>query len=266
MTETNTSLSIYDNFAQSKDIANYLAGSDLIPPHFQKKPSNIIIALEFAQRNNIAPFAAMQSMYVVHGRVGMSTSMAISLARKHNVWKSLRYETKGEGESLSVKAIAVLHDGSEVDTTISLAMAHSAGWTKNVIYKSIPEQMLKYRAAIFLIRSNFPEILFGLQTTEEIQDVYESKQVTQEDRKQAIEAQVVTQPDSINVDDTSLLVVDDFERDIEDYRSELLEFIGSSGQEFFDKLGKDRQYMLDKIEATKNIQSMKTIYDVVKAV
>lgn len=303
MTDQNTALSIYDNFSQTKEIANYLASSDLIPTHFQKKPSNVIIALEFAHRNGIAPFAAMQSMFVVHGRVGMSASMAISLARKHNVWKSLRYESYGEGENLVVKAIATLHDGSEVETSVSMQMAITAGWTKNVIYKSIPEQMLKYRAATFLIRTNFPEILFGLQTVEEIQDVVESKKVTQEDRKQAIEAELVTELPPVvtqikepviiieNEVPTKLVtqekeevlppetekIIDDmlkdikepkieFERDIEDLRSELLEYISLAGPQVFVKLGKDKTFMLNKIEATKSLQSMRIIYEVVKAV
>jgi hypothetical protein len=289
-------VSIYEDFDKSKAIANYLAASDLIPSHFQKKPSNVLIALEFAHRNNIAPFAAMQSMFVVHGRVGMSASMAISLARKHNVWRSLKYVCKGEGNSLSVTAIATLHDGTEVDTTVSYAMADAAGWTKNAMYKSIPEQMLKYRAAIFLIRSNFPEILFGLQTTEEIQDIYESKRVTPEDRKQAIEAEVVTQNVEVVTQTKEPVVTVEnvvtmeqmtehrtelpkviaevieqsledevFERDIEDMRGELLEYIYTAGPQVFVKLGKSKEFMIDKIEKTNTLSSMKTIYAVVKA-
>jgi phage recombination protein Bet len=57
----------------------------------------------------------------------------------------------------------------------------------------------------------------------------------------------------------------EFERDIEDLRSELAEYVSTAGPEFFEKLGKDRQYMIDKIENTKTLQSMVTIYNVVKA-
>jgi hypothetical protein len=165
------SLAIYENFAQTKEIANALSSSDLVPDHFKKKPANVLIALEFAHRNDISPFAAMQSLFVIHGRVGLTASMAISLARKHNVWKSLVYKVEGEGATLAVTAIAKLHDDSEATATVSMRMANDAGWSKNAIYKSIPEQMLKYRAAVFLIRSHFPEVLFGMQTVEELRDV-----------------------------------------------------------------------------------------------
>lgn len=168
---TSNSLAIYENFAQTKEIAHALSSSDLVPDHFKKKPANVLIALEFAHRNDISPFAAMQSLFVIHGRVGLTASMAISLARKHNVWKSLTYKVEGEGNTLAVTAIAKLHDDSEATSTVTMKMANDAGWSKNAIYKSIPEQMLKYRAAVFLIRSHFPEVLFGMQTVEELRDV-----------------------------------------------------------------------------------------------
>jgi len=183
---TSNSLAIYENFAQTKEIAQALSSSDLVPDHFKKKPANVLIALEFAHRNDISPFAAMQSLFVIHGRVGLTASMAISLARKHNVWKSLVYKVEGEGNTLAVTAIAKLHDDSEATATVSMKMANDAGWSKNAIYKSIPEQMLKYRAAVFLIRSHFPEVLFGMQTVEELRDVdaAQAKNVTPPQRKE----------------------------------------------------------------------------------
>jgi len=183
---TSNSLAIYENFAQTKEIAQALSSSDLVPDHFKKKPANVLIALEFAHRNDISPFAAMQSLFVIHGRVGLTASMAISLARKHNVWKSLVYKVEGEGNTLAVTAIAKLHDDSEATATVSMKMANDAGWSKNAIYKSIPEQMLKYRAAVFLIRSHFPEVLFGMQTVEELRDVdaAQAKNVTPPPRKE----------------------------------------------------------------------------------
>jgi len=72
-------LAVYENFAQTKEIAHALSGSDLVPDHFKKKPANVLIALEFAHRNDISPFAAMQSLFVIHGRVGLTASMALTL-------------------------------------------------------------------------------------------------------------------------------------------------------------------------------------------
>ena len=257
----NNSLAIYENFAQTRDIANALASSDLVPPHFQKKPSNVLIALEFAHRNDIAPFAAMQSMFVIHGRVGMNASMAISLARKHNVWKSLTYKTTGSGASLSVTAIAKLHDDTEASATVTMQMANDAGWSKNAIYKSIPEQMLKYRAATFLIRAHFPEVLFGMSTVEELNDVHAAKNVTPAkvapltiDVEPAVETQPAPiepepQPEPQNVAPDSRF---------EDLKADTLDFINMRPDAWFKAIGKLKGNMIAVVE------TMKTYDDMVK--
>lgn len=265
----NNSLAIYENFGQTKDIANALANSDLIPPHFQRKPANVLIALEFAYRNDIAPFAAMQSMFVVHGRVGMSAAMAISLARKHNVWRSLKYKVSGSGDTLAVTAIATLHDDTEVETTVTMAMANIAGWSKNAVYKSIPEQMLKYRAATFLIRSNFPEVLFGMQTVEELDDVEAAKRAMPvKPVEKVIQIDVVEEKPSLDEKAWSEVnkpdmkpeaEIETLERDIEDMRGELLEFLNSRSNLWFDALGKNKGTMIEAVEAERDIGKMKAI-------
>ena len=280
------SLAIYENFGQTKEIATALSNSDLVPPHFQKKPANVLIALEFAYRNDIAPFAAMQSMFVVHGRVGMSAAMAISLARKHNVWRSLRYKVEGKGESLSVTAIATMHDDTEVEATVTMQMANIAGWTKSAIYKSIPEQMLKYRAATFLIRSNFPEVLFGMQTVEELNDVDAAKKaipvnptpkvveepvavdpiieavveepiVVETSQSEVVDAEVgVTSPSKIDPEGSNV----EAEMSLEDMRDDLLSFIKTLPDAWFSSLGKIRGNLVSVVEREKTVDGMKLLY------
>lgn len=277
------SLAIYQNFAQTKEIAKALSCSDLIPDHFRGKPANVLLALEFAARNDIAPFAAMQSMYVVHGKVGMTAAMAISLARKHNVWKSLKYVVSGYDESLTVTAIATLHDSDTVETTVSYLMAYRAGWTKNAVYKSIPEQMLKYRAATFLIRSNFPEVLFGMQTVEELRDVEASKlpdvtphsemiMIEEAHEEIPVQEQIPEEPMTIETTAVSFIepdaMVEDMglERDIEDYRGEMREFLAVKENDWYAKIGKDRGYMIAKVEEEKNLEKMRSFYEFLKKV
>ncbi len=264
----NNSLAIYENFAQTRDIANALASSDLVPPHFQKKPSNILIALEFAHRNDIAPFAAMQSMFVIHGRVGMNASMAISLARKHNVWKSLTYKTTGSGASLSVTAIAKLHDDSEASATVTMQMANDAGWSKNAIYKSIPEQMLKYRAATFLIRAHFPEVLFGMSTVEELNDVHAAKNVTPvKPAPQIIDVEHAPQdePAPVVVEtpaEPSNIVADGA---FEDLKADTLDFINTRPEVWFKTLGKLKGNIISVIEAEKTYDGMLSLQSLVES-
>jgi hypothetical protein len=285
----NESLAIYDNFEKTKDIAKALASGDLIPPHFQGKPANVLIALEFAYRANIAPFAAMQSIFVVHGRPGMAATMAISLARKAGVWKNFFYETTGEDETLSVTAVAILHDDTRVTNTVTLKMATIAGWTKNAIYKSIPEQMLKYRAAVFLIRTHFPEVLFGMQTKEELEDVAAAKNVTPVHVNpkvfsmnevidmaaasriepklddcppkgfSAVETPEPVAPEVTVTKDLHEPVAPDFEAEYKDLYDSLLDFLNTRPTDWFTKLGKLKGNIETVIEGCNDIYALRNM-------
>lgn len=159
------------NYAEA--IAKKLATSSMIPASFQGKPQDCLIALIMADQLKVNPVTLMQEMYVVHGRPALSAKFLISLAHKHGVFKShIGYEVTGKGDDLAVKAYATMHDGSTAETTVSMKMAAMEGWSKkNTKYQSMPEHMLKMRAASFLVRQYCPEITMGFTTKEEVEDV-----------------------------------------------------------------------------------------------
>jgi diguanylate cyclase (GGDEF)-like protein len=57
--------------------------------------------------------------------------------------------------------------------TVTIGMAKAEGWYNKTgsKWKTMPELMMRYRAATFLIRSVAPEIALGFQTTEEVRDI-----------------------------------------------------------------------------------------------
>jgi hypothetical protein len=55
-----------------------------------------------------------------------------------------------------------------------MAMAEAEGWTKNPKYRTMPDQMLRYRSATMLIRLFAPEVMMGLPVAEEI-DVVQAR-------------------------------------------------------------------------------------------
>jgi len=56
-----------------------------------------------------------------------------------------------------------------------MSEAKAEGWTSNAKYKTLPELMLRYRAATLLIRTHIPEVLNGMHTVEELTDVEAAK-------------------------------------------------------------------------------------------
>jgi len=159
-------------------LADFLSKSDIIPKHFQGKPANVFIALEMANRLNIDFFELANGLYVVHGSPGFGGAFTIGRINGSGKFKTkLNFRTKGEGNDMQVTAYAVDLSGESCAATVSMSTAIAEGWTKNTKYKSMPEQMLTYRAATFFCRKHCPEVMLGARTVEEIEDTHAAETI-----------------------------------------------------------------------------------------
>lgn len=159
--------------------AQALARADIIPKTFQNKPANCFVAMDMAQRLGVGVMEVMQNTYVVHGTPGFSAKYAIGMANKSGVFKGpICFEETGKGDNLSVTAFGIVREtGQRVDFTADMAMARAEKWTSNPKYKTMPGLMLRYRAATLLIRTTCPEVLLGMQTAEEVEDVHAARTI-----------------------------------------------------------------------------------------
>ena len=88
----------------------------------------------------------------------------------------IRYRVEGEGNELRVTAYTNLKkNDEEISYTIGMKEAQAENWTKNPKYRTLPELMLRYRAATLLIRTHAPEVLNGMHMVEEYEDIAASK-------------------------------------------------------------------------------------------
>ena len=151
--------------------------STIIPKEFQGNISNCLVALEMAHRIGASPMQVMQNLYVVHGRPGWSSTFLIASVNHCGRFTALRYEERGEvgSDSYAVRAWAEeKRTGERLNGTwITWDMVKAEGWLSKPgsKWKTMPDQMFKYRAASFWQRTYAPEISMGLQTAEEVEDV-----------------------------------------------------------------------------------------------
>lgn len=159
--------------------AKVFAYSPLIPEHLRKGGeqqaiANCYIALKMARTMGEDPLVVLQNIHVVSGKAGFASQYMIARANASGVFKgriNWRID-KGDPKNLAVTAFATLADtGDVVEFTVDMAMAAAEGWTKNPKYRTMPEVMLRYRSAAFLIRFYAPDVMLGYQTTEEVEDV-----------------------------------------------------------------------------------------------
>jgi hypothetical protein len=166
-------------FNHYSQVAALFAQSLFVPKDFQGSMPNCLIALDLAVRMRENPLVVFQNLYVVHGRPGFTAKYMIARAKLYAGWKSsVRWEIEqlepkllqGGFKNLSVTAWAVDENGERLEATVTMQMAIDDGWTKNTKYKSMPEQMLRWRSASQLINLYAPEVMLGIQTAEELED------------------------------------------------------------------------------------------------
>lgn len=185
----------YRAFTEVKDrgkITGYLDNPAGLP--------NCVVALNMALRMNADPLMVMQNLYVIEGRPSWSSQFIIAQLNSCGRFSPLRFDLSEAGELEEVeykavewiggnktnvnKKVMVRHQTCtawviEKETgerlngpKISIQMAIDEAWlTKNGSkWQTMPEVMLRYRAASMLGRLYAPELLMGLQSREEVED------------------------------------------------------------------------------------------------
>ena len=168
-------LSIFDSsrFELAMRQADVLAKSDLVPKAFQGKPENCLIALELADRMSASAFMVMQNVDIIHGKPGFSAKFLVGCFNACGRFEPISYEDDDQdGGRCRAVSVAKSSRNRVVGPWVSMNMAKAEGWVdKNGSkWKTMPELMLRYRAASFMIRTTAPELSLGLPTTEEIYD------------------------------------------------------------------------------------------------
>lgn len=177
ITQSETTLSVFsgeENFKNAMQMATQLAKSDMIPTIYKNKPENCIIALELSNRLKLSPFLVMQNMYIVQGKPSWSSSFIISCINGSGRFSGpLKFEMDAGRTKCRAYATEKISGEKLVGPLITMEMAHAEGWLgKNGSkWKTMPELMLRYRAAAFFGRLYCPEIINGMLTDDEAQDI-----------------------------------------------------------------------------------------------
>jgi hypothetical protein len=177
---------------------------------YEDNPSaipNCIVALNMAQRMGADPLMVMQNLYIVEGRPSWSSQYIIAAINSCGRYSPLRFEMSAVGEPRDVeytttewvqvqgekkkqpqerkKSVTItprtcvawateLATGDRLESPpVSMDMAVAEGWfQKNGSkWQTMPDVMLRYRAAAFFGKLYAPELLMGLQTAEEAHDI-----------------------------------------------------------------------------------------------
>lgn len=155
--------------------AKMLANSSLVPKEFTGNVANCGIACEIADRLGASPFMVCQNVDIIHGRPSFRATFLIAMVNASGRFSPLQFRLEGQGKDRT--CVAHCRDkatGESIEgPPVSMAMAEAEGWSTKAgsKWKTMPELMLRYRAAAFFARLYAPDITLGLQTAEEVEDV-----------------------------------------------------------------------------------------------
>lgn len=183
-----------DNWLMAGQMAQALSQSTIVPKDYQGNQANAMVAIEIANRLRTSPLMVMQNLHVIQGRPSWSAQFLIASVNASGKYDmELQYEEKQDknGKPYSCRCWTT-KDGRRVDgIEVTMEMAKDEGWLgkSGSKWKTMPQVMLRYRAASFFARMNCPEMTLGFYTQEEVIDG-DFKEYPIEEMRQDVEREI----------------------------------------------------------------------------
>lgn len=194
---TDFSLGIFgtsDNFIMAGQMAKALSQSTIVPKEYQGNEANCMVAIEIAIRLQTSPLMVMQNLNVIQGRPSWSGQFLIAMvngSRKYDI--ELQFEEKQDknGKPFSCQCWTERKGRKVTGITVDMDMANAEGWVQKngSKWKTMPQVMLRYRAASFFARMNCPELTLGYYSKDEILDG-DFKEYPMEDMAQQVQQEI----------------------------------------------------------------------------
>lgn len=144
-------------------LAGYICGTEFVPNGFRGSAPATAAAILYGREIGVAPMTALQTLHVIHGRVGMAAELmrASVLAAGH--------EIEFTETTTNVCRVRGRRRGSQTWTEVAWSMgdARQAGLNGDG-WRKYPRAMLVARASAELCRLVFPDVTHGLAAVEEI--------------------------------------------------------------------------------------------------
>jgi len=166
-------------FEHAQRVAKMFAASTMVPDTYRDNTGNCMIAFNLANRMNMDPFMLMKHTYIVHGKPGFEGKFIIALVNQSGRFAPLKFRMDGEGDDYGCTAYTTEKTtGDEIEgPKVTRKMVKEEGWTKNSKWRTMEDLMFRYRAASFFGNLYCPDLLMGMQSREELEDI-NPKQLT----------------------------------------------------------------------------------------
>lgn len=163
-------------FEAAQRVALALAESDMVPPHYRSRKNigSVLLAMEVAHHTGHPLMTVLQECYVIGGRPVWSAAFQIGLVQKSGRYSELEYEFAGGGDDRGCRVVATsASTGSRIEGPwVTMGMARAEGWIdrRGSKWKTLPDLMLRYRAATWFVSLHCPDLRHGIREETEVLD------------------------------------------------------------------------------------------------
>lgn len=152
-----------------QSISKELAQSRL---HAHRNPADVLFVILVGESLGLNAATALMNIYNVNGMPSMKADLKLALAKRHPEYAGC--EIDANTERCIVKMKRRNENGTEesIISTFTIEDAKRAGlFPKKDNWRMYPQRMLKARAISYAVNDLFPDIVFGMLSSEEAQDI-----------------------------------------------------------------------------------------------
>ena len=175
-----------------QSISKELAQSRL---HAHRNPADVLFVISVGESLGLSAATALMNIYNVNGMPSMKADLKLALAKRHPEYAGC--EIDANTERCIVKMKRRNENGTEeaITSTFTIEDAKRAGlFPKKDNWRMYPQRMLKARAISYAVNDLFPDIVFGMLSSEEAQDIDRHTEKTAE--YEIIEAETIPGSDT----------------------------------------------------------------------
>lgn len=200
------------DFELAQRVASAYSTATMVPELYQGNLGNCLIAFNLANRWKADIFMVMQNVYVIHGRPGVEGKLVIGLINNCGLFERLEFEETEDSCMAFAKELKTgkILKGALIDWTLVQAEGWNkdkknkkTGYVQRSKWNTMKQQMFRYRSAVFFARAFCPEVVLGMQTREELEDITDTAQGadgTYESVKEKTRARLAEFKEKINAD------------------------------------------------------------------
>jgi hypothetical protein len=170
MTEIKTSAITLapSNMTEAMEFAQMMAKSNIVPKDYQGNPGNVLVAVQWGMEVGLQPLQAMQNIAVINGRPSLWGDAMLALVQGSGLLEYFHEESTDLVATCTIKRKGM----PESVRTFSMDDAKRAGLLgKQGPWNNYPKRMMQMRARGFALRDNFADVLRGMHSAEEQQDM-----------------------------------------------------------------------------------------------